>query len=668
MYGQGEAGADVVENLTYTVSDGIATVNYNGQQIKTTKIENDTFKASLDGTEENTATFTTKANPAPADPETPVKPADPEKPTEPTDPEKPAEPTDPETPVENPFAGKTFYGTGYGSSYDICKLDFTSDLKATLTYYGLGEAGDDLVFNSTYTVSDGIATLDYQGDKVTTTKIENDTFKVSKDGTEENTISFTTKANPAPAEPETPVEPTDPEKPVENPFAGKTFYGKFIGYPYPYDVCKLNFTSDSEVTLTLYGEVVGGNRVENLTYTVSDGIATLDNQGQKITTTKIENDTFKLSYGTEAPEISFTTEANPAPVEPETPVEPTDPEIPVENLFAGKTFYGTVDGYPYDVCKLDFTSDSEVTLTLYGQGEAGADLVENYTYKVFDGIAIVDYKGQKLITTKIENDTFKASLDGTEENTASFTTNANPAPVLDEAGITGGFTGWSPEPLTKVDNTTYTYDFTATVETIQFVVQKTLGSWDDGRWGGSTVAAPEASEENVGQSSLSVSLNYSNITDNKITGLSINSKYSLIITIDDAESNLISVIVKLVEYVAPPSNYNLKGLWFKGAWASKWGDIITLTDEATQTYTIKADNADDTCNEFGIFGSSGTVWYNDSVPFDKETELTYYKDGDAPSNAKMAENFEFGVTYEVVIKVTDDNIDAPKLTIKITKQ
>ena len=137
----------------------------------------------------NTATFTTKANPAPAEPENPVKP------------------TDPETPVENPFAGKTFYGTGYGSSYDICKLDFTSDLKATLTYYGLGEAGDDLVFNSTYTVSDGIATLDYQGDKVTTTKIENDTFKVSKDGTEEHTISFTTEANPAPAEPETPVEP-----------------------------------------------------------------------------------------------------------------------------------------------------------------------------------------------------------------------------------------------------------------------------------------------------------------------------------------------------------------------------------------------------------------------------------------------------------------------------
>ena len=577
MYGKGEAGADVVEYLTYTVSDGIATVDYKGQKITTTKIENDTFKASLDGTEANTASFTTKANPAPADPETPVKPADPEKPTEPTDPEtpveptdpetpveptdpeKPVEPTDPETPVENPFAGKTFYGTGYGSSYDICKLDFTSDLKATLTYYGLGEAGDDLVFNSTYTVSDGIATLDYQGDKVTTTKIENDTFKVSKDGTEEHAISFTTKANPAPAKPETPVEPTDPETPAENPFAGKTFYG-------------------------------------------------------------------------------------------------------------------TVTEWPYDVCKLDFTSDSEVTLTLYGEGEAGADVILDLTYTVSDGIATVDYEGQKLTTRKIENDTFKASLDGTEENTASFTTNANPAPaepetptILDEAGIIGGFNGWSSaESLTKADNTTYTYDFTATVETIEFGVQKKSGSWDDGRWGGSTVAAPVASEENVGQSSSTVSLNYSNITNNKITGLSINSTYSLIITIDDAETNSISVIVKLVEYVAPPSNYNLKGLSFKGAWDSTWKDVKTLTDEATQTYTITAKN--DAGKEFGIFGSGGTVWYNASVPFGTETELTYYKDGSTSGNAKMAANFESGATYEVVIKVTDDNIDAPKLTIKITKQ
>ena len=243
MYGKGEAGADVVEYLTYTVSDGIATVDYKGQKITTTKIENDTFKASLDGTEENTASFTTKANPAPAKPETPVKPADPEKPTEPTDPEKPTEPTDPEKPaeptdpekpaeptdpetpveptdpekpveptdpekpVENPFAGKTFYGTVTEWPYDVCKLDFTSDSEVTLTLYGEGEAGADVVLDLTYTVSDGIATVDYEGQKLTTTKIENDTFKASLDGTEENTASFTTNANPAPAEPETPVEP-----------------------------------------------------------------------------------------------------------------------------------------------------------------------------------------------------------------------------------------------------------------------------------------------------------------------------------------------------------------------------------------------------------------------------------------------------------------------------
>ena len=431
-----------------------------------------------------------------------------------------------------------------------------------------------------------------------------------------------------------------------------------------FDVCEVSFT-ESEAKVTMYGAIEAEDYLQTAKYTVSDGKASMTEDGVTITTSAIKDDKFTVEN--EGLFIKFSRTKG-------TKLRDYKPETSVENPFAGKTFYGTVNGSSYDVCKLDFTSDSEVTLTLYGEGEAGADVVLDLTYTVSDGIATVDYEGQKLTTTKIENDTFKASLDGTEENTASFTTNANPAPaepetptILDEAGIIGGFNGWSSaESLTKVDNTTYTYDFTATVETIEFGVQKKSGSWDDGRWGGSTVAAPVASEENVGQLSSKVSLNYSNITNNKITGLSINSTYSLIITIDDAETNSISVIVKLVEYVAPPSNYNLKGLSFKGAWDSTWKDVKTLTDEATQTYTITAKN--DAGKEFGIFGSGGTVWYNASVPFGTETELTYYKDGNAPSNAKMAENFEFGATYEVVIKVTDDSIDAPKLTITITKQ
>lgn len=460
----------------------------------------------------------------------------------------------------------------------------------------------------------------------------------------------------------------DPDSTPSNPFAGKTFYGA-ITFPEgsyckgTFDVTEVTFT-DSEAKVTMYGDTEANDQTRTVKYTVSDGKASMTEEGVTITTSAIKDDKFTVED--ESGVIQFSRTKG-------TKLRDYKPETPVENPFAGKTFYGTVNGYPYDVCKLDFTSDSEVTLTLYGEGEAGADVVLDLTYTVSDGIATVDYEGQKLTTTKIENDTFKASLDGTEENTASFTTNANPAPaepetptILDEAGIAGGFNKWSAESLTKVDNTTYTYDFTATVETIEFGVQKKSGSWDDGRWGGSTVAAPVASEENVGQSSSTVSLNYSNITNNKITGLSINSTYSLIITIDDAETNSISVIVKLVEYVAPPSNYNLKGLSFKGAWDSTWGDVKTLTDEATQTYTITANN--DKGNEFGIFGSGATVWYNASVPFDTETELTYCKDGSTSGNAKMAANFESGATYEVVIKVTDDNIDAPKLTITITKQ
>ena len=281
---------------------------------------------------------------------------------------------DPDNTPSNPFAGKTFYGTVNDSSYDVCKLDFTSDSKVTLTLYGKGEAGADVVEYLTYTVSDGIATVDYKGQKITTTKIENDTFKASLDGTEENTASFTTKANPAPADPETPIKPADPEKPTE-----------------PTDPEKPAEPTDPE--------------------------------------TPVE------PTDPETPVEPTDPETPVEPTDPEKPVEPTDPETPVENPFAGKTFYGTVTEWPYDVCKLDFTSDSEVTLTLYGEGEAGADVVLDLTYTVSDGIATVDYEGQKLTTTKIENDTFKASLDGKEENTATFTTKANPAPAKPETPV-----------------------------------------------------------------------------------------------------------------------------------------------------------------------------------------------------------------------------------------
>ena len=162
-----------------------------------------------------------------------------------------------------------------------------------------------------------------------------------------------------------------------------------------FDVCEVSFT-ESEAKVTMYGAIEAEDYLQTAKYTVSDGKASMTEDGVTITTSAIKDDKFTVENEGLFIKFSRTKGTKLRDYKPETPVEPTDPETPVENLFAGKTFYGTVDGYPYDVCKLDFTSDSEVTLTLYGQGEAGADLVENLTYTVSDGIAIVDYKGQKI--------------------------------------------------------------------------------------------------------------------------------------------------------------------------------------------------------------------------------------------------------------------------------
>lgn len=235
--------------------------------------------------------------------------------------------------------------------------------------------------------------------------------------------------------------------------------------------------------------------------------------------------------------------------------------------------------------------------------------------------------------------------------------------ILDNAGI-AGIDGWSGSPLTKVDSTTYTYEFTAKSGTVEFGVQKIKGSWDDGKWCAATISAKDASAENVNVSSEKVDLVYNGGSSNaKITNLGVNSTYLLTITIDDAATNAISATVTLKEYAAPPTAYSLEGLIFKGAWVSDWSDVKTLTADETQTWEITA-AATGTGNAFGIFGTSGNLWERKDVPFGTETELTYKAEKGGDST--MASNFEAGKTYIVVLKVIDNSITAPKLTITVT--
>ena len=55
--------------------------------------------------------------------------------------------------------------------------------------------------------------------------------------------------------------------------------------------------------------------------------------------------------------------------------------------------------------------------------------------------------------------------------------------ILGEAGIIGTINGWTAAKMTKVDDTTYTYIFTAADTSAQFSVQEVSGVWAK-RWCG----------------------------------------------------------------------------------------------------------------------------------------------------------------------------------------
>ena len=70
----------------------------------------------------------------------------------------------------------------------------------------------------------------------------------------------------------------------------------------------------------------------------------------------------------------------------------------------------------------------------------------------------------------------------------TFYAGVNDTTILAKADIIGSINGWSGEKLTKVDDTTYTYDFTATGTSAEFSIREKAGSWDS-RWCGNLGSA-----------------------------------------------------------------------------------------------------------------------------------------------------------------------------------
>lgn len=198
--------------------------------------------------------------------------------------------------------------------------------------------------------------------------------------------------------------------------------------------------------------------------------------------------------------------------------------------------------------------------------------------------------------------------------------------VLDKADLCGSIDGWAGSALTKEEDGTYTFTFTASDTTEQFSIREVAGSWTAGnRWCG----ALKKDEENALKlkNGKSATLIYSDDPDPshcKLVDLSIGTSYTLTFTIEDEDAKTISVaLASAGGGSSAPVPYYFDGLYLVGGcfntsanssaantWAFYTSNLIhgaskdVTTGNVTYTVDIKATAAS---GEMGINDSS---WEN----------------------------------------------------------
>ena len=138
----------------------------------------------------------------------------------------------------------------------------------------------------------------------------------------------------------------DPDNTPSNPFAGKTFYGSMTfteGLKGTFDVTEVTFT-DSEAKVTMYGETEAEDQSRIVKYTVSDGKASMTEDGVTITTSAIKDDKFTVDDAGDVIQFSRTKGTKLRDYKPETPVEPVLKTAAGYNCTKGKGELEWVDG------------------------------------------------------------------------------------------------------------------------------------------------------------------------------------------------------------------------------------------------------------------------------------------------------------------------------------
>lgn len=236
--------------------------------------------------------------------------------------------------------------------------------------------------------------------------------------------------------------------------------------------------------------------------------------------------------------------------------------------------------------------------------------------------------------------------------------------ILGEAGIIGTINGWTAAKMTKVDDTTYTYIFTAADTSAQFSVQEVSGNWAT-RWCGNNTADVPSDPETTaiapgGELKAMVYSSEANPTHVQISGLLTASKYKITVVITDAAAKAVSCKVELHEKIENKAG-PLDGYQFKSS-INSYGDGPELVREGeTNTYKVEFTTVAETEIGFKIATADWSVAYPLdaeggsclSVDISENSTFKAYKGDSGMSNPAMS-GLKASTTYVATIVASDD--------------
>lgn len=245
--------------------------------------------------------------------------------------------------------------------------------------------------------------------------------------------------------------------------------------------------------------------------------------------------------------------------------------------------------------------------------------------------------------------------------------------ILKEAAIIGTINGWSPEKMTKVNDTTYTYNFIASGDAGQFSIQEVSGQWAS-RWcGNNKSGAPDDAETTKcvpgGDLQSMVYSTEADPTHVQLKDLQKNSEYKITVVINDPGNKQISCKIELLkagevdENAGPLDDFFLKGD-FDGF---KEGIKLTRLDGNSYTVDLKA-TAESQQLKITTATWDPAYCVDDSKAVISmslsDSDVKWYK-GDSGMSNPTVSGLEIGSTYTIKIVCSDDK---NYVTVNIVKK